>query len=84
MKAPMKHEKRLKCEILIDNVQNLAKQEKITVEPPFKTEVISEASKTRGNYNSQILKRRHIEAAKYLRADPDITLAADPVLRGKM
>ncbi|KAK3874084.1 hypothetical protein Pcinc_020953 [Petrolisthes cinctipes] len=69
------HEKNINhLRILIDNVENLAKQKKITVEPPFKTEIISEASKTRGNYNSQILKRSHVEAAKHLRADPDITV----------
>ncbi|KAK3895647.1 hypothetical protein Pcinc_000570 [Petrolisthes cinctipes] len=43
MKAPMKYENNLECEILIDNVENLAKQKKITVEPPFKTEVIKAA-----------------------------------------
>ena len=64
MKAPQKHCKRLECEILIDNVENLVRQNKVTVEPPFKTEVIAEASKRRGSFNSTILEKRHIEAAK--------------------
>ena len=74
MKAPQKHCKRLECEILIDNVENLVRQNKVTVEPPFKTEVIAEASKLRGSFNSTILEKRHIEAAKQLKADPTITV----------
>ncbi|XP_076057234.1 uncharacterized protein LOC143034771 [Oratosquilla oratoria] len=49
-------------------------KKKATVEPPFKTEVISEASKTRGNFKSKVLEKKHIEAAKELRADPNITI----------
>ena len=74
MSKPSKHQKRIECEVLIDDVGQLAAKNKITVEPTFKQEIIAEASKTRGHYRSKILKKEHIEAAKELRADPDITI----------
>ena len=74
MKAPHKHTKRLECEILIDNVEKLARQNKVIVEPPFRTEVVAESSKKRGCFNSTLLEKRHIEAAKQLKADPNITI----------
>ena len=74
MSKPAKFQKRIECEVLIDDVEKLATQGKITIEPTFKQEITTEAAKTRGHFNSQVLRRTHIEAAKELRADPDITV----------
>ena len=74
MSKPTKFQKRIECEMLIGEVEKLATQGKVTVEPTFKQEITTEAAKTRGNFNSQVLKRNHIEAAKELRADPEITI----------
>ena len=74
MKPPQKHAKKLECEILIDDIEKLVKRGLINTEPSFKTDITSEASKTRGQCNSKILQKRHIDAAKQLRADPSITI----------
>ena len=74
MKPPPKHTIKLECEILIDDIEKLANCGLITAEPSFKADITSEASKTRGQFHIKILKRRHIDAAKQLRADPSITI----------
>ena len=71
---PAKHQKRIECEILIDDVEKLAAQRKITIEPTFKQEIISEAGKSRGNYNSKLITKRLKDAAKELREDPGIKI----------
>ncbi|KAK3877377.1 hypothetical protein Pcinc_017910 [Petrolisthes cinctipes] len=53
---------------------NLAKRGEVTVSPTFKQEITAEAYKTRGSYNSEIIEKRHIEAAKQLKADKNITI----------
>ncbi|XP_050705525.1 uncharacterized protein LOC126990941, partial [Eriocheir sinensis] len=74
MTKPRKHQKRVECEILLDDIANLAKQDEVTVQPTFQQEVVAEASKSRGNYKSKIVEERHIEAAKQLKADHNITV----------
>ena len=71
---PHRLQKRLECEILIGNIENLITLGKVTAEPGFKHEIVAESSKKRGNYRSQVLKKEHIEAAKELRSDPGITI----------
>ena len=36
--------------------------------------MITESTKARGHYNSSILEKRHVDAAKELRSDPNITI----------
>ena len=74
MSKPKKFQKRIECEILIDEVEKLAQKGEVTVEQHFKQEVIAESGKTRGNYNSTIIEQRHKEAAKQLKSDPEITI----------
>ncbi|XP_050738488.1 uncharacterized protein LOC127009435 [Eriocheir sinensis] len=74
MTKPRKHQKRVECEILLDDIANLAKQGEVTVQPTFQQEVVAEASKSRGNCKSKIVEERHIEAAKQLKADHNITV----------
>ncbi|KAK3881560.1 hypothetical protein Pcinc_013990 [Petrolisthes cinctipes] len=68
LSKPRKHQKRLECEILIDDIDNLARRGEVTVSPTFKQEITAEAYKTRGSYNSEIIEKRHIEAAKQLKS----------------
>ncbi|KAG0701615.1 hypothetical protein GWK47_002903 [Chionoecetes opilio] len=74
MSKPKKFQKRIECEVLIDDVEKLEKKGDVTIDPAFKQEIIAEASKTRGNYRSSIVERKHIDAAKELTSDPDITI----------
>ncbi|XP_050704115.1 uncharacterized protein LOC126989586 [Eriocheir sinensis] len=74
MSKPRKFQKRLECEVLLDDAERLAKKGEITIEPTFKQEVIAEAGKTRGHYNSKIIESRHRDAAKQLKADHNITI----------
>ncbi|KAK3884482.1 hypothetical protein Pcinc_011251 [Petrolisthes cinctipes] len=50
-----------------DDIDHLARRGKVTVSPTFKQEITAEAYKTRGSYNSEIIEKRHIEAAKQLK-----------------
>ena len=74
LSRPSKFNKRVECEVLIDNVEKLQKSGQVTVSPTFKQEVVTESAKSRGHYNSNILSKRHIDAAKELRSDRDITI----------
>lgn len=74
LSKPSKHQKGVEIETLIDDVQQLAKQKKVMVEPTFQAEMVAEASKTRGSYTSKVLEKRHVEASKQLREDPSITI----------
>lgn len=56
----------VKCEILFEG--------EVNVESTFKQEIVAEASNTRGNFNSNIIEPRHIEAYKQLKADLGITI----------
>lgn len=71
---PRKFQKRLECELLLDDAERLAKKGEITIEPTFKQEVVAEAGKTRGRYKSSIIDPRHQDAAKQLKADHNITI----------
>ncbi|KAK4315552.1 hypothetical protein Pmani_013243 [Petrolisthes manimaculis] len=75
--GPRKFPKRVKCEILLEDVENFEKKGDVIigiVAPTFKQELVSEASKSRGSFNSNIIEKRHIEAAEQLMADPDTTI----------
>ena len=74
LSKPAKHQKRVECEILIDDVEKLAAQKKVTIEPTFKQEIISEAGKARGSHTSKLLTKRLIDAARQLREDPTIKI----------
>ena len=74
MSKPKKFQKRIECEILIDDIERLAKKGEVAAEPTYKQEILAEANKTRGNFNSNIIERRHIDAAKQLKADSSITI----------
>ncbi|XP_076069256.1 uncharacterized protein LOC143041315 [Oratosquilla oratoria] len=74
LSKPRPWDKRLETEILLDNIHQLAKDGKVTTEEGLQAELLREAGKSRGNYRSKIIDKRHIEAAKSLREDPDITL----------
>ncbi|XP_050703674.1 uncharacterized protein LOC126989158, partial [Eriocheir sinensis] len=74
LSKPSKHQKRVECEILLDDVANLAKKGEVIVKPTFKQEIIAESSKTRGNFNSKLIEPRHTEAAKQLKADHNIII----------
>ncbi|MPD05719.1 hypothetical protein E2C01_101479 [Portunus trituberculatus] len=66
LSRPRKFQKHTECEILLDDVNCLACRGEVTVEPTFKQAIIAEASKTKGSYNSIVIEKRHIEAAKLL------------------
>ena len=74
MSKPRKFQKRIECEILIDEVEKLAEKGEVTIEQSFRQEIVAESSKTRGNFNSAIIEPRHMEAEKQLKTDPDITI----------
>ena len=74
MSKPKKFQKRIECEILIDDIEKLTKKGEVITEPTFKQEILAEATKTRGSFNSNIIERRHIDAAKQLKADSSITI----------
>ncbi|XP_063884694.1 uncharacterized protein LOC135113369 [Scylla paramamosain] len=74
LSRPRRFQKRVECEVLIDNVEKLQKSGQVIVSQTFKQEVITESTKSRGHYNSSILEKRHIDAAKELRSDPAITI----------
>ncbi|KAK3886674.1 hypothetical protein Pcinc_009191 [Petrolisthes cinctipes] len=74
MSKPKKHQKRVECEVLIDNVENLARKGEVTVKSTFKQEIVAKASKTRGHFNSSIINRRHNEAVKQLSSDDTINI----------
>ena len=74
MSKPRKFQKRIECEILIDEVEKLAEKGEVTIEQSFRQEIVAESSKTRGNFNSTIIEPRHVKAAKQLKTDPDITI----------
>ncbi|XP_076047378.1 uncharacterized protein LOC143028910 [Oratosquilla oratoria] len=66
--------KRIECELLLDDVEELVERGEITMEPTFKHEVIAEAGKSRGNYRGSIIDQKHIRLAKYLVSDTEITI----------
>ncbi|KAG0714304.1 hypothetical protein GWK47_028088 [Chionoecetes opilio] len=74
MSKPKKFQKRIDCEVLINDAERLEKKGDVTINPAFKQEVIAEASKTRGNHRISIVEHKHIDAAKQLKSDPDITI----------
>ena len=74
LSKPRKFQKRTECEILLDDVERLVSKGDVTIESTFKQEVIAEASKTRGSHKSKIVEKRHIDAAKQLKSDLNITI----------
>lgn len=74
LSIPKKFEKRLDCEVLLDNLDKLTKKGRITVEPTLKQEVIAKALKTRGHHNFTIIEKRRIDAAKQLKNYSNITI----------
>ncbi|XP_045124906.1 uncharacterized protein LOC123512546 [Portunus trituberculatus] len=71
---PHSHRKRLEIETLLDDIQELEKKGKVTTSPDLQPSLLAEASKSRGSFHSQKVKRHHILAAKQLRENKEIII----------
>ena len=57
MTKPRPHRKRLELEILLDDIKTLEKAKKVTTSDNLPANILTEAGKTRGSFQSQILQK---------------------------
>ena len=74
MSKPKKFQKRLEIEILMDQIISLEKNQSISTSNTLQAELITESSKVRGNYNSLIINKTHLDAAKELKNNKSIVI----------
>ena len=74
IQRPHPESKRIEIECLIDQLLTLQHENKVTLAPTIKEELIGEAGRTRGNYRSQLLTKELKDAAKELRNHNDIII----------
>ena len=71
---PKPHAKRIELEILLDNIQQLEKNKKVTTSPDLQAEFIREANTTRGRHHSPLLTPALKAAAKELKENEEIVI----------
>ena len=75
LSKPSHHRKRLELESLLGNILDLESKGKVaTTGPILQAAILNESTKMRGNHRSKILQRKHIDAAKELRSNPNIII----------
>lgn len=71
---PKPHAKRIELEILLDDIQRLEKNKKVTTSPDLQAEFIRESNTIRGHHRTSLLTPELKEAAKQLRENKDIVI----------
>lgn len=71
---PKPHAKRIELEMLLEDIQRLESDKKVTTSPDLQAEIIREANTTRGHYRSSLLTPELKLAAKELRENNDIII----------
>lgn len=74
MNKPKALEKRIELEILLDEIQQLERSNKVTASPDIQAEIIREANTTRGHTRSSLLTPTLRAAAKELRNNDNIVI----------
>ena len=74
IRRPHPETKRIEIECLIDNLLSLQNENKITLSPTIREDLIGESGRNRGSYRSQILTSEMKQAAKELREKEDIII----------
>ena len=74
LKKPHNLQKRVEIEVLIDQILKLNNEKKVIIDQSLIPDLISESNKNRGYYNSKILDKELIHAAKQLKSYNHITI----------
>ena len=74
IRKPHPESKRIETECLIDQLLTLQSEDKVTLSPTLREELIGEAGRDRGNFRSQVLTKELKDAAKELRENNDIII----------
>ena len=74
MSKPKPHRKRIEMEVLLDDIQKLEKDGKVSTTPELQHLLLTEATRSRGSYQSKIINKKHHTAAKQLRENNDIII----------
>ena len=74
LSKPKKFQKRTECEILIEDIDKLARKGELNVKPTLVQEILAESAKVRGKFNSDIVKKEHEKAVKDLKDMHDIMI----------
>ncbi|XP_076052790.1 uncharacterized protein LOC143032205 [Oratosquilla oratoria] len=72
LSKPKPYKKRVEIDVLLEQIQHLAKDGKVKVKPNVQPELISEANHNRGSFTSKL--QRHFDTAKRLGSNKDITV----------
>lgn len=71
---PRPYRKRLEIETLLDDIQQLEKNGKVTTSPDLQPSLLADSPKNRGSFHRQRIKKHHILAAKELRENKEIVI----------
>ncbi|KAK4322783.1 hypothetical protein Pmani_006451 [Petrolisthes manimaculis] len=74
IRHPHPESKRIQIECLIDQLLNLRKEKKVAISPTICEELVGEAGRVRGTFQSHLLTRELKQAAKELRQHEDIII----------